>query len=475
MKIYIMAVGERDPHWKLEDGLCIKYNDLVKKFGENYEPSQIGVKEGPILSFFRVLTTYEQSPLKIYLLPTADRPNLQGTQIGGVKTKFWLEHDILKNFSDIEVFVRPIMVMNPTDHRELYPEVRREVLKIREEVKNEASEFFINLQPGTPQMRDIFISLAMLGIINPKFIEVTREEIIKETDLSFIFEDEVLKRAINLIREGYFSSAFMAFADLEEIAVLQESQRKAKIFQWLADLYAKWDILRYEEAGRSMRKILNEPDIKNYTLYTDLFNVLQGQSESLAKLKGCDMREYIIDLYHNAKRRLSQGNFPDTLWRFITIYELVLKLKATEAIARNYHLKVDTESFATSIASHRTIVKDMLKNAFDLRNIMDNREFYKKVPASLSKDHAERILEYLKDTLPKSISQFPIKKMVDKRNALLHRMKFPNEAGMHKDLDVIKEVINIALGHDPEKGYSLSVQTLDDLCKIIKEIYRKAG
>ena len=163
MKVYIMGVGTRDPHWRSEDNKRVEFNKLE----ENYDLNT--VKEGPILSFFKILLKQQgdPSPFRVYLIPTDERESQQGTLKGGEKTKEFLEK-LFKDESrcNYRVFVRPITVGRPNDHGELYPEMRRVIKKIREETEERNPEYFINLQPGTPQMGHIFISLAMLGVIN---------------------------------------------------------------------------------------------------------------------------------------------------------------------------------------------------------------------------------------------------------------------------------------------------------------------
>jgi len=468
-----MAVGERDPYWKREDEKIIKFLDLMQQHGEDLAPPTVGAIEGPILSFFRALRQQgDPSPCYIYLLPTADRPDVQGTERCGHRTKAFLEDEVLKGCKEVKIFVRPISVNNPTDHRQLYPEIRKRIEEIREEVEDQTPEFFVDLQPGTPQMRDVFISLSIIGVINPKFVEVTRTKIIQEIDLSFMFEDEILKRAIGLLKEGYFTTAALAFAELEGVAVLPESRRKAQIFSQLAELYASWDNLNYEGANKAISELLSTSDIRNYLIYQQLRAILETQRDTLRRLCSRNTTEYIVDLYHNAKRRIAHENFPDALWRFVTIYEITLKQEAIRGINRQFKIAAGLENFASSIAPHREILKPLLQVVFDVCNPKDNSEFYKKVHQSLGREEAEDILEFLGDPVVMTISSLPLKNLVDRRNALLHRMEFPREVDVREDLKTIQEFIKTVLKRDPEQDYPFSIENLEKVTKIIREIYR---
>lgn len=473
MKVFIMGVGERDPYWKQEDDRMTKFLDLVRQYGEDFDPTTIGAVEGPILSFFRTLRQQQgdPSPCCIYLLPTADRPDVQGTEKCGNKTKVLLENEVLKGCREVKVFVRAISVTNPTDHRELYPEMRKQIEKIREEVKDKSPEFFVNLQPGIPQMRDVFISLSMIGVINPKFVEVTRAKAVQETDLSFMFEGEILKRATNLLKEGYFTTAALAFVELETVAVSAESQRKAWVFSRLAELYAHWDHLHYEQANAAISAVLSAPDM-SYSFYQPLRAILEAQRDTLRRLQGRNSTEYVVDLYHNAKRRIAQENFPDTLWRFVAIYEIILKQEAVRKIKERFKIDADPEDFAHSIAPHRNALKELLREVFDIRDPNDTREFYKKVHQSLGREEAKGILSFLGDPLVMIIQSLPLKDLIDRRNELLHRMAFPKEVDVRKDLDTIRQFIKKVLDRDPEEDYSFSTENLESVAQIIRNIYR---
>lgn len=474
MKVFITGVGERDPHWVQEEGRVVKYNDLVKHYGNNYE-AQVLVKEGPILSLFKGLKDIKEdfSSFRIYLLPTADREGSKGTEEGARKTK-----DLLEQLFDLkdQVFIRAINVANPVNHIELYPSVRKIIEEIKEEVQSSTGEdiqYVIDLQPGTPQLGHVFISLAMLGVINPEFLEVKRDGSILKTNLSFIFEDEILKRGLALLKKGFFSLAGYEFAQLEEVAVSKESRRKAKLFYQLCDIFDKWDILKYEEGFETIKNLLAERDVANYQVYENLREILIQQKDSLDRLKKRELEKYVVDLYYNAARRAEQGNFPDTLWRFTAIYEVVLRLKAIEAIRRNLRVDLDPENFAASAWPHRMKLKGILKDVFGLPNYDNQNKFFDRIETSLESDHARKILECIGDPFLNLTSSLPTKDIYQKRNLLVHGLNFPQENEVISYLKIIKEFVQKAFGLSKEslQEYSLSPRVLEKIANILQQIY----
>lgn len=465
MKVYIMGVGTRDPHWRSEDNKRVEFNKLE----ENYDLNT--VKEGPILSFFKILLKQQgdPSPFRVYLIPTDERESQQGTLKGGEKTKEFLEK-LFKDESccNYRVFVRPITVGRPNDHGELYPEMRRVIKKIREETEERNPEYFINLQPGTPQMGHIFISLAMLGVINPRFVEIRDGKIIKEINLSFMFEGEILRRGKELLKDGHFSTAERTFKELREVAVELVNQRKSEIFMKLSEIYSLWDKLRYKEAYNKINNLLNDKDIKNYPQYKSLRDILEEQKKSLSLLKGGDRREYVVDLYHSSRRRLRQGDFPDALWRLVTIYEVTLKWKAIEAIERETGVKLDPENFDKSVERNW--------NNQEIRRLI-NRVFGGGTPPSvLEADKAKEILEWYGDPFLKIVSSFQtsLNELKKRRNNLVHGMELPQEGKVKNDLKTIQDLIKEAFCPDDPNSYAFSLEKIESVAEIIGGIYGRA-
>lgn len=284
----------------------------------NRDPWAEDQSEGAILTCVRHV-----SPDRVYLYPSPDTPRGPGTGVQAECT----EAEVLRLQPGTQVFVRPLRA-TPVDYAPLLADLR--------EVTREAVEgdLVVNVTSGTPHMRVAWLLLVNSGLLGsarvvevaaPSFVsEDTPAARLRDVDIGFLREEVELDRIRRLLADHLYARAG------EEIAGLSKTTRDAARAQRLGAYarlfraWARWDGLSWEDALRGITEAAAhldrfEPD--------GIKRLVAQQRRVLLRLGGGEFAGLLpfVDIHHQARRRLVQGQYAECLARFWRIEEGVLR------------------------------------------------------------------------------------------------------------------------------------------------------
>lgn len=298
MKVLLSCVGKQDP--------------ISEKTQE----------EGAIVSLARRIM-----PHIIYLFPTGDGPNVKSnTEEEARETKKWLESLV---DCKIKTLIRPLY-LDPTNYNSLLAELRKHILRVKEEHANEKAEYFVNISSGTPQMTAAFLVLGTQSILadltfwqvaNPQ--EVDEETRIRQINTSFLEEENTIARIKNYINKGYFKLASEESDTLQKISAHSTRREKAALMKKIFLAYEYWDLIQWKDAHTILREIIVE--YKGCEDLKEILHILEQQAAYLDRIISnkdhIESPENLIDLYFNAKRCFDRKAYTDTLARFWRLVE----------------------------------------------------------------------------------------------------------------------------------------------------------
>lgn len=297
MKVLLTFVGRQDP-----------FSDKTNE-------------EGAIVTLIR-----EIRPDIVCMLPSARIPQAQSsTEQHAFDTQDWVQSELK---CDIEMFIRPLPLTNPTDYTQILREGEREVqLFINSLPEHEDHEFYLNASSGTPQMNAAFLLWATSGFIpRAQVMQVGNPEYAKsrvsEVNIDFLEEVNLRNRAARYLKQGMFLVAAQELERLSEISSNSVRKLQSQLLARILHAYHQWDLIQYKDALQRLSSVVNQ--YGNAQDLADAMNVLNSQVDYLKKLASEETNETphnLVDLYYNAERRFLRDDYTDTLARFWRIYE----------------------------------------------------------------------------------------------------------------------------------------------------------
>ncbi|MFW0861844.1 MAG: RNA repair transcriptional activator RtcR family protein [Dethiobacter sp.] len=287
-------------------------------------------EEGAIVTLCR-----ELKPDALYLYPTASSDTAQSeTQTQANETCYWIATEVSPS---IRVCIEPLVLPDPTDFAAILPRLH-ESLKKHPELKA-ADEIHMNCSSGTPQMQSTWLLIANSGLLpgrrlwqvkNPEYAI----ERVKELQIEFLEEENILNRLPPFSQKFLFAQMAEEMGRLGNMSLFPVRRKKARLLQRLFWVYQDWDMINYRKAyvGDDARPGLKELSAGFKPTRGDmedesLKKVLEKQVALLEKLQRKNQKETpenLSDLYFNAHRSFSRGNYTDTLARFWRVYEGIL-------------------------------------------------------------------------------------------------------------------------------------------------------
>ncbi|MFW6016785.1 MAG: hypothetical protein ACOCRK_10140 [bacterium] len=303
-KILISCVGKRDP------------------FADDNDST-----EGAILTSIRSL-----KPDIVYLLPTMRKANsTSNTEKNAEDVRAMIETINEEDGISIEVYIRALDIVNPTDYASLREEIHNKVSVIYNE--NMEAEFYYSISSGTNQMTSIWLVLKNNGCLkgdlykvsDPRFIDnPTPENRVKKIEMNFMEEDNIIVRSKNFIKNYTFEYSANELEKLSEITGNEKRKFMSEIFSEVFKAYNYWEQLNYKVARAKINKIANR--ISSLNKYQTIFNLLSRQEKFLLKLikaqnENLEDKYILLDFYFMLKRHYLKNDYSATLARFWRIYE----------------------------------------------------------------------------------------------------------------------------------------------------------
>lgn len=323
MRVFLMCVGTRDPFWAKREGKQIMYSNLTP----NDEPYKI---EGPILTFFKQFLPPPERGDRIVLFSTQRGPKVRDpTERGGEDTKAALKQRYPE--VTVEHFCFPKEI-DPSEFVDVYKAMEDLVKNVQKSLQ-QGSEIIVFVSPGTPQMQAAWFVLAHSGKIKANlfriFFENDRSRVSK-VDLGPLVINDLVSLAIEAFNRLDFAESAAIFERLAS-RFSGAPQRLAAFCKDIALFYNSWFNLDYEMASlRQLEKICET--------YADLLRHNRSLNDALAKVrKALQEREKdlskakAVDLFCAACRKLEQGDWAESFWRFATVVEMIEVARARKA------------------------------------------------------------------------------------------------------------------------------------------------
>ncbi len=319
-----MCVGARDPH-----------------------DSRSG-KPGPILTFLNGLSENgslrNRPPDHIYLLPTVG--GMKPTLAKAHKTKSQMAAQaMLKN---VPVSIKEMVLASPHIYNAALPVMRQAVLAIIASHQKNEPKYFINYSPGTPQMQALWVSFVTSGFIKAKLYQTiepanpkSRAQV-EQVVVNFVEEDLAKSKSRELF-EQYLFAATMRELERLQGSIIDDRRQNAQMLHQLCQAYHYWDVLDYQQA-QTVLAHTNFADSK-------LAAIVAGQLESLNHILTGAEETHLVDLYHRALRKRSQGDYPDMLANIATVCELLATSQVKHGLQKAFNVMVDEKLRARVLGS----------------------------------------------------------------------------------------------------------------------------
>jgi CRISPR-associated protein (Cas_Cas02710). len=263
------------------------------------------------------------------MMPSADGPGIvSSTQGNACDVQDWIKSELKDIVPNVKVYIKPLYLPDPTDIPDILKVSKEAVEQCINAVGSDA-ECFVNMSSGTPQMKlaqymlsygNVYRNYRIMQVNDPE--KVSPEKRIIERSIGFLDEENVVKRAIGFINKGLFNQASEEMVKLSQISIYSNKKVAAEIISKVLEGYHYWDLIQYKRAYEIIYplwlKFRDAVDMK------PLMEVLGSQVDYLAELQKENKYESphnMVDLYYNARRRLSRDDYTDTVARFWRIYE----------------------------------------------------------------------------------------------------------------------------------------------------------
>lgn len=317
--VLLSTVGNRDPH-ALDSGT-----------------------EGSIITLTRKL-----QPDIVCLFPTAAQPldNCSSTEDCAERTRA-----VIKEISPAAlVLLRPLNLPDPTDYNKILRLLESEIAAMQKtlsESRQQAFGYHINLSSGTPQMQTCWLLLINGGRIKARVWQVRDPK--WNTDRCRLIETEFIEEQNKMSRAQRFFHSYLFKAAQDELELLAAGTYlagRAYLAEAMSELchaYLLWDLFQHEKALKLVKKSYEA--IKRFPEFKEINNRLAEQTDVLQQIVQSGKSETeisLLDLYHNAARRKSSGQFADCLARFIRLHEgcyyyyfrQALRINPTDSLGR---------------------------------------------------------------------------------------------------------------------------------------------
>lgn len=292
MNILISVVGMRDPYG--DEG-----------------------SEGSILTAARHLR-----PERVHLLPT--RTPDSSTEANAEQTRETLRTIL----PDALVRLHPLVLADPTDYGEINQALPAAVRDVLVEARP-GDTLHCAISSGTPQLRMMLMVLLQERARGTRFWETRAPRYvtpdrprIEQIDLGFLEQPRATAAFEHAWQAHDFTGAALI---LREQVDRQPLAPNVPVLTWAAELaeaYARWDAVDWADARERLTAARNKV-VDARSPAAPLRPVLEQQQAALERLALGGREDYwkMLDLYHNACRRLRAGQYVDALARWRRVLE----------------------------------------------------------------------------------------------------------------------------------------------------------
>jgi len=323
-------------------------------------------------------------------------------------------------------------------------------------------------------MEAVWLSFANSGFIKPKLLQVKAPWVesephkrVVEIDEAPLFESDFIKIAANLLSYYEFKGASDTLFELGGRTPSPVRTNTAELFSDLSKSYSLYENCAFDEAARTLGKILNSSLFKDPN-FSDLRDLASSQKKTLDKLAGGDLFQSVADLYHRARRRKHTGEYSLSLLFCWDACETLTTEQARDAIRKQCNLPRDYSlpySFGRFIARNKT--NPQVKQIFDRLGPDEQQKF--------NFHYAVGVLHRTGDALARIIDneQGELDWLEDQRHKTAHEiLSSPlTEKDCEKALQLTSRVINATFNKEIELfNYPFSQQSFQRISQWIQEL-----
>jgi hypothetical protein len=456
MRVFVTAVGTRDPVWKRD-------SDGSSRFFAQLRPAERQVAEdGPALAFFRLARMVPMSGDQVYILSTAKGPNVKApTEKGGEALRRALAARYprlgLRNVRHLR-----LRRLDPSEFADVLPAFDDALSLIRDETGRQPAELIVNASPGTPQMRAAWYTLWHSGRLRGRLVEVKegagkQPPRVQEVDLAPLALGDQVRVGLRLFSAFAFPQAAEVFADTFAYASGLPTSAVAELCRGLGE----WSAGQFVEAREALAASLpgldgvrfrrRETTIRVRALVRLLDKGLVSPGHGLERL---------VDLHQRARCEHAAGHPLESTWRSHAVCEMALSMKVLDIVASRTGLPApaaDLRSWA-KVHAHEPTARALLAEA-GIRVEED------RLPAEA--DLARRLLRTLE---PEAERLFGSRWLSAVRAAAVHQAQTPGPRDAERALDEARGAIVAVFGHKAvarAEARSLSRETLARLATLL--------
>jgi len=337
--------------------------------------------EGPIIGAVR-----ELKPDILYLFPTRKQADerLISTEENCRET----EEELKKINHKLTIYVRPLNLPDPTDYVNIIKSLENEINDLMKTYAMSEVQYNIAISSATPQIQSAFLVLVnsnrikaqVYQTIAPRFIEEDGKRT-RLVDTHFLEEENQIVRARRFFQNFNYLEASNELFDLGCNTSYPERAEKAEVFSDLLKIYFYWDLYQHKKALKLNIKNKVVSKIKIYRFYK-LAEIVEQQIKTMEEVNSIGDKEgyaNLVDLYHNALRRLKCKQYVDCLSRFKRLYEGIYYYVAREELGISPSTKVEHQ--------HEWVRKILNKrgnlNIYDIKNLYEYKKNKKIIPSNL--------------------------------------------------------------------------------------------
>lgn len=390
-------------------------------------------------------------PDAVLLLPTEGTPEGRSSTLHEAELT---REEILRRFPDMVVRSTPLPIEDPTDYQALLLSMRTAIAGFL--AASGVIKCWVNLSSGTGQQKAVWLMLASGGalpeaqlfdVVDPRFA-LDGANRVRPVNIEFLEEEDCRKRAVRAFETGAF---IWARDELERAARATVDADRRKIYRRfgsVADVYAKWDGFAFGEAERALVAL------QRGWVPEGLSAVLDRQAQALREMAsppssadGPENPRNLLDLYWNAKRAASRGEYVDVLARTRRVLEGVLYWRL-----RGLGIEPIDLGKSSNVEASRRLSMTRKKAPFGLWDTVDALKTLGDSVASTWIRERRTALESMNDTRNRSIDGHGLQPVTksDSRlalelagSALVHLAEAPADLAHAFDEGVLHEVATI--------------------------------
>jgi len=456
---------------------CVGNNDPINKEGQ----------PGPILTFMDYARANPDAgyyPDRIYLLSTLDKEGADNpTQHAGEATV-----KILNENHTAKLVHLPLHINNPTDLDEVVEAMRNAVSDFLQDNNDSDNEYFVFVNPGTPQMQITWLSFINYGFLKATPLQSVKVKqpgsdekrwVIEPVKMAPLFESDLLKLACSLTSQAVFITAKGALMDIANKTRNANRNRMACLFSRLLGAYDLWQRFYFDDAHKELKEFVrNLDEIRNSDLtgsdiaFDELSQATASQVKALQQIAAGDELWGAIDLYHRARMLFQLNNHRQAVVYCWDICESIIAAHALLTIHRHCKLADD---FIIPPGRFDKFIKSGRPEAISIR------KQFKGIDVEPSKyfDYraARQILLHpdIKEPLSAFLKAGANDNAVDalriRRNEIVHQRKLARQKDGEIALELAAKIIDMRFNKPPQTyEYPLSFEAIKEIAGKIQKL-----